>query len=241
MDTSSFYQTDEHGFAAMSHATRFGVDILSKLPIQSVVDVGGGSGNFLAELKKRCVQPGLTRVLGIDVNENCIAESNKRGIPAVACDITKTIPEGTEGVFDAAFSGSTFEHIFDTDQFLVNIGRMLKPGGYFMLTVPNLGSWYNRIMLLFGYQPVFTEVSIKENAGHIMKFPGKPGGHIRAYTRRALEELFVRNGYRIVKTYGLGFDTEDGLKSRTLTKVCNALIGWWTSGAGTLCVLAQKK
>ena len=69
--------------------------------------------------------------------------------------------------------------------------RILKPGGTLLLSTPNLGAWFNRIMLLCGMQPVFTEVSFKGVFGR----PGKVlAGHLRLFTSRALIEFLTFHG-----------------------------------------------
>lgn len=47
----------------------------------------------------------------------------------------KTIPF-ENNYFDAAFSSEVMEHVFNTDEILAEINRVLKPGGYFLFTCP---------------------------------------------------------------------------------------------------------
>jgi SAM-dependent methyltransferase len=49
-----------------------------------------------------------------------------------------SIPE-TDGSFDMVFSNSVLEHIREIEQVLSEVGRVLKPGGKFILTVPSDG------------------------------------------------------------------------------------------------------
>jgi hypothetical protein len=89
---------------------------------------------------------------------------------------------------------------------LDDIKRVLKPGGWLFITTPNLGSWFNRFSLLFGFQPVYTEVSTRANAGHMINLPGQPAGHIRMFTLRALKELVKREGFMIEESFGIGLN-----------------------------------
>jgi len=61
------------------------------------------------------------------------------------------------------------EHLVDPDATLDEALRVLVPGGTLLLSTPNLAAWYNRALLLFGVQPVFTEVSLRGIYGR----PGK--------------------------------------------------------------------
>lgn len=47
----------------------------------------------------------------------------------------KTLPF-SDGHFDSAFSTEVLEHIFNPDEILPEINRVLKPGGYFLFTCP---------------------------------------------------------------------------------------------------------
>jgi hypothetical protein len=39
------------------------------------------------------------------------------------------------------------------------VRRVLREGGYLLITTPNLASWVNRLVMLLGYQPYNCEVS----------------------------------------------------------------------------------
>ncbi len=47
--------------------------------------------------------------------------------------------------------------------------RVLEVGGYLMISIPNLASLHNRILLMFGCQPT----SIKTNSAHVRGFTKK--------------------------------------------------------------------
>jgi SAM-dependent methyltransferase len=60
------------------------------------------------------------------------------------------------------------EHVFDTDGFLLEIKRILKPGGYLIISTPNLVSLRSRLGTLMGRLPAHVEYRTTEgNAGHI--------------------------------------------------------------------------
>ena len=70
------------------------------------------------------------------------------------------------GSVDLVLALEIIEHLFDTDQFLSEIYRVLKKGGFLILSTPNLASLTNRFRLLFGAYPQYLEYS-KEGAGHL--------------------------------------------------------------------------
>jgi len=48
---------------------------------------------------------------------------------------------------------------------LENIKKILADQGYFLISMPNLSSWVNRLALLLGYQPRDLEISTKKLYG----------------------------------------------------------------------------
>ena len=55
---------------------------------------------------------------------------------------------------DAVFAGEIIEHLVDTDSFIAEIARVLRPGGHTVITTPNLASFENRLRLLAGIYPI---------------------------------------------------------------------------------------
>lgn len=86
------------------------------------------------------------------------------------------------GSVDLVIALEIIEHLFDTDHFLAEIARVLKPGGYLILSTPNLASLTNRLKLLFGYYPKYLEYS---RTG---------AGHLHLYTPRILLHQTKENG-----------------------------------------------
>lgn len=54
---------------------------------------------------------------------------------------------------DVVFSNQVIEHLYETDKFISEIYRILKPGGYAVISTENLSSWHNIFALILGWQP----------------------------------------------------------------------------------------
>lgn len=105
--------------------------------------------------------------------------------------------------FDMIFCGEVIEHLYDTDFFLEEVYRVLRPQGICVFTTPNLAAWHNRIILLLGFQPNYTKVSLKYNVGKIIKEKsGVGGGHIRVFTMKAFKELLRLHSFELLKIEG---------------------------------------
>jgi len=70
--------------------------------------------------------------IGLDIEESGHSHRNEQ------IDIFydgKTIPFG-DNFFDSVFSSEVFEHIFNVDEIIPELHRVMKPGGYLLITLP---------------------------------------------------------------------------------------------------------
>lgn len=236
-----FYADDEHGLSPLNQSPREAANITASMtyPAESVVDIGCGHGALLTYLHN--LRPDLI-LSGVDISQRCIDKLPKE-ISGKCLDFSQEQSDLPFEKYDMAVTVSTLEHIYDTDTFLGNINKVLKSNGRLIVAVPNLASLYNRVMLLFGCMPIFMEVSLKKNYGHILgMFKDEvPAGHIRMFTQKALIELLNDNGFQIVCVRGLGLDIETHRHGKLLARLYNAAVGFFTSLSSTLLIVARKK
>lgn len=84
-------------------------------------------------------------------------DDNVESKPSVRADATQ-LPF-KNGTWDVVTSFDTLEHLSYPDKFLAEAYRVLKSGGYFILSTPNLATFYNRIVFTLGYTPFDYEPS----------------------------------------------------------------------------------
>jgi SAM-dependent methyltransferase len=158
------------------------------------VDIGCGDGTATAVAAARCEQtPGANvTIIGLDWSCAALDRARRRGIPVVRAEMDGVGLPLASGSVDVVIMSELIEHLVDTDAALEEAGRVLVPGGRLLLSTPNLAAWYNRVLLAFGVQPLFTEVSLRGIYGR----PGRDVvGHLRVFTRRALEEILASAGF----------------------------------------------
>ncbi|MBI4972714.1 MAG: class I SAM-dependent methyltransferase [Candidatus Omnitrophica bacterium] len=176
------------------------LEIIKELKPKRLLDAGCRHGFFSLRIK----QETGAEVHGVDISDNALKSAIKKGIICKQSDLSKKIPHHSE-TFDVVFSGEVIEHLQDPDAFLCECWRVLKPGGYLVLSTPNMASWYNRILLLFGIQPIFSEVSSKKTLGRKFRFFGQGSnavGHLRLYTLLGLKDLLELCDFRLVRSVG---------------------------------------
>ncbi len=148
-----------------------------------LLDIGCDNGLLSARLKRLGYG-----VYGLDIRRKEVAMARKLGIRAVLGNAEKKFPFHGN-YFDAVLAADIIEHLYDTDFFIGEARRVLKSGGVFVVTTPNLASLSNRIRLLLGKLPVGSEIRLGRDMA----------GHIRNYTFPELEGQLRQHGFSIVK------------------------------------------
>ena len=113
----------------------------------SILDIGSGAGQIMGHLVK-AVRPD-TRLTGIDLSPGMLARAERRvddDRPAyVAADMTNLPFE--DDTFDCVTCGFVIEHLPDPTPGLVEMHRVLRPGGRLLLLATEdtyLGAWVSR-------------------------------------------------------------------------------------------------
>jgi len=184
-----------------------------------ILDVGCGDGSFLKFLKKQIAREKLKanrfEYYGIDNDDRYRKFIDSQGGHFILGDILDLRKETGKLYFDLIIASEIIEHVDETDTLIESIKSVLKPDGLVYLTTPNLAAWHSRIILLFGYQPLATEVSnIKSSFGKgkiLEKYYNKPVHHIRVFTYRALLEFVEYHNLVVVKSIGGGYRWYDRL------------------------------
>jgi 2-polyprenyl-3-methyl-5-hydroxy-6-metoxy-1,4-benzoquinol methylase len=171
------------------------LELFEKHKSGKILDVGCGDG-FISYLIAQKTQ---ANVFGVDISQGAVSKARERGILARVANADKKLPFA-KGTFDAVFCGDVLEHMYDTEKLLGGINYVLRPGGYLIISVPNIASWYNRGFLLLGLMPTWIESSLKTYTGNPCVKEGV--GHIHAFTKRSLSDLLLFKGFSIEKVEG---------------------------------------
>jgi len=171
-----------------------------------LIDIGCGNGSILKYLRDSFQN--RFHYSGIDFFENSDSDT-QNPITFLKDDLNKDFSQSIKGKFDIVISCEVIEHVVDTDHFITHVKECLKPGGILILTTPNLSSFFNRILLLFGYQPLHTEVSWqnpyigRESLYKIIGQDKAPAaGHLSLFTAYALKKFLEYHGFDVIKKNG---------------------------------------
>ncbi|MBA7514951.1 2-methoxy-6-polyprenyl-1,4-benzoquinol methylase, mitochondrial [subsurface metagenome] len=171
-------------------------------PGERILDIGCGNGNMLRKVKDR-----YQELYGVDISPSRIEEAIKITKDLCPSDILKIkFVEGNadsslpfqDNYFDTIVCIAVIEHVYDIFFLVKEIYRTLKPGGYVIAEVPNIGYLKYRIQFLFGKLPATSSPYNWEEIGW-------DGGHIHYFTMEKFCWLFEQSGFKIEKKTGSGF------------------------------------
>jgi ubiquinone/menaquinone biosynthesis C-methylase UbiE len=147
------------------------------------LDAGCGSGRYSIALARN----GAESVTAIDISKNGITEAQKRavGIPQIQFQLASTLNlPFQESEFDFVLSAGVIHHTPDFDGALLELFRVLKPGGKLFLLVYGTGGL--RWTAIKSLRPIVSQLGIEflDNAITLAKLPSNNRKHF-------LDDLFV--------------------------------------------------
>lgn len=159
-------------------------------PAKIIVDLGAGSGTDLAAAK--AVHP-TAALHGVESWAPHVETLSNLGISVAQLNIERDpLPFADESV-DIIIANQILEHCKEVFWIFSETSRILKPGGCFIVGVPNLAALHNRLLLACGRQPTPIRTA---------------SAHIRGFTRRDLENFLHScwpGGYRMEGFGGANF------------------------------------
>jgi 2-polyprenyl-3-methyl-5-hydroxy-6-metoxy-1,4-benzoquinol methylase len=129
----------------------------------SLLEIGSGQGGFIENISKKfdidCV--------GLELNRAAVESSKNKGLNV----LNQTIQEhslNNANIYDVVCSFQVLEHIADVKSFIEGSLICLKPGGKFIISVPNNGSYVFDSRNVFNSPPhhvgMWDETSLKSIA-----------------------------------------------------------------------------
>ena len=175
------------------------LEMIDPRPGGAFLDCGCGDGELTRALADRAQ---AAEAWGVETVEHRALAAEGRGIRIARADLNERLPF-EDGHFDVIHANQLLEHLHGTDDFLREIHRLLKPGGYILLSTNNLASWHNVVSLVLGMQPPPMHVSSEVIVGNALdpyrnfKFGSREDSHLRIFSYQALADLCRYHGFRV--------------------------------------------
>lgn len=202
-------------------------------PSAKVLDVGCGDGQKTIKFIRKIKSKDIT---GMDGVAGRLKAAKKRGVnKAFLTDIEKEWPLKNSS-FDVVISNQVIEHLLNIDHFIQEVKRVLKPGGYCVISTENLASWHNIFALMLGYQPFSTHLIAKSHIGNplsphygkkTLTWSAKDNSgvddtaypHLKVPTYFSLIKIFEEYGFIFEKGLASGYYPFFGIAGLTASRI----------------------
>lgn len=160
--------------------------LLSGLRSASLLDVGAGDGEMTLEYARLMGVP-EGGAHAIEAKDDYLGRIPGT-IKSVKLDIETARFPYPDSSFEAVTCNQVLEHLKNIFLPLSEMERVLKPGGFLALGIPNLAGLHNRVLLALGLQPACNDIT---------------GPHIRCFAHKAFLRFLASNpNFRLVSFSG---------------------------------------
>lgn len=153
-------------------------------PGENVLEVDCGPG-----VLARMMQERGACVTGTDLSLVAVERAWAKGIAAQQVDVDTDPLPFPDGSFETVVSNSMIEHRFFPERSFDECVRVLKPGGRFIVCLPNIAHWLCRWWLITGRFPY-----VKNSPTDAL--------HVRFFTVSEVRRLCEERGLRILEVDG---------------------------------------
>ncbi len=149
---------------------------------KTVLELGCATG-YVSELLARngCV------VTGVEIDSDAAKTAEEHCHIVLTGDLSDpSLLESLEGPFDVILCGDIIEHLTDPMTLLKRLQTCLKPGGYILVSLPNVAYWRMRFDLLMGNFD-YTETGLLDYT------------HLRFFTVNSFYRFADKCGYQVAE------------------------------------------
>ena len=167
------------------------LSIIKNISCKRVIDIGSGNGSLAGLFFNANYY-----VAGVEYDKDGIKQS-RLNHPKInfynlgVQDNPRSILLKEKYKFDLAVSTEVIEHLFSPHLLPIFAKKVLRPGGYLVISTPYHGYLKNLLLSLFN----------KWDDHHTSLWHG---GHVKFWSKNTLTDLLEDNGFKVVNFYGAG-------------------------------------
>jgi homoserine O-acetyltransferase len=154
----------------------------------SVLDLGCGSGELLARLKRS----GHKRIMGVELDQHEIVASLRHGLDVVQGNLNAGLPAFADGQFDVVLLSQTLQTVMQVERVLKD---MLRVGRMGIVSFPNLA--YRKLREMLGHE------GRAPRAGNFLGFNWYNSPNVRFLSIADFQDFCTAHGIQIRKQIAL--------------------------------------
>ena len=162
------------------------------LKTDSLIEIGAGFGTFCSEVKSRNI---FKRVVAVEPTPDLASTCRSKGLEVLESSVEK-IELDAYNLFDIVCSFEVIEHLFAPVDFVNHMSRLLKPGGFLVLTCPN-GQGFD----------IQTLGVLSKTVDH---------EHLNYFNLKSIGIFLSRNGYEVLECFTPGMLDADLVRNKIL-------------------------
>lgn len=147
----------------------------------NLLDIGCSVGNLMLIAKDK-----YEKIYGIDISEAALSKAKKLGYKTKKVDLDSDPIPFKDNFFDCVVCLEFIEHLMESEKLLIEMKRVLKPGGTAILSAPNIR--FLKYLYNLAVRGTFRDRMW--------------AGHIRFFTYRDMIKLTKSCGFKITGMYG---------------------------------------
>lgn len=221
------------GTSELNHRKRKSLELLSDRSFDAFLDVGCGDGRLTARIADAC---DATEIHGIDICEKSITRAEERDVSGQVVDLDEEAFPFDDEQLDLVNFGEVVDYLQDPDHCFSEINRVLRDGGAFVVSTPNLTAVHNRVALALGKPPFpcrgSTDILVTDGG------PSPLAKRKTFFTASALEETLRNHGFKVETVVG---STSYREKYSPLVGVVDRFFANFPSLSYRVIVAARKK
>ncbi|MGK2899469.1 MAG: methionine biosynthesis protein MetW [Burkholderiaceae bacterium] len=155
-------------------------------PGSRVLDLGCGSGEFLAHLRDHRQCTGY----GVEIADANVLACTRRGVNVIQLNLEDGLALFEDQSFDVVLQIETLQHLRNTEKMLRETARVGRIG---IVSFPNFAHWPNRLQVMAGRMPVT----------RVLPYQWYDTPNIRVGTYADFEVLARKDSFRILDSFGI--------------------------------------